>query len=196
MAWSTRYLCDDCGQTFEKLTDKDPRKVGGRPPGCPYCKKHKSKTQFQNRVNGNMSAADVQAIQESKRPVVPGAPMLGSSNFTKAMDETAKIVMEDYGLTNLRDNLREGDNMVMPLSGKDANGVAYEQRVDSVFKPQNNNVSGMGGNRLNSAIMDSVQGGAFRGYGDVVKEAQNSTVMKPKFSFIGEYNEKPNANTN
>lgn len=122
------------------------------------------------------------------------APSMGAGNFTKAMDATARMVMEDYGMTNLRDNLRVGDNMVPALSGKDDQGVALEQRVDNVFKPQVNNVSGLVGNNLTSKISNMVNSGAFKGQEDVVAKQQRSGI-RPNINYVGEYNERPNANT-
>jgi hypothetical protein len=36
---------------------------------------------------------------------------IGGSNTVKAIDETARIVMEDQGFTNLRDDVRQGETM-------------------------------------------------------------------------------------
>lgn len=130
-----KYKCSDCGYGFEKKTEKDPRK-GGRKPSCPECKKGsysaiKSMSKSNVEHTQEKSDANVKDINESRQ-----APSAGKSNFTKAMDVTAEIVMKDYNLTNLQDNLRAGDSMAPKLQGNDASGVPLETRVDNVFAPQ------------------------------------------------------------
>lgn len=39
---------------------------------------------------------------------------IGGSNAAKAVDHTQKIMEEDYGLTNFRDNTRPGDTAIIP----------------------------------------------------------------------------------
>lgn len=74
-----RYACDDCEQEFEFSHH-------GRdeaPPDCPYCK-----------------AAEARNIPAS---------FAINSNKAKAVDMAYQIAEEDYGMTNMRDNSREGD---------------------------------------------------------------------------------------
>lgn len=182
------------------MTEYDPRKRGGRLPSCPKCKVAKEAVyKGRMKISGDAKIKTDEEIKETNDRnmnsiiVSQQPPAMGKSSFTKAMDETAKIVMEDYGLTNLRDNLRAGDNMVMPLSGKDDSGSSLESRVDEVFKPQKNNVMGMMGNKLTSSITAQVNSGALNGYGDVVKRQQDSN-LRPNVTYIGVHDERPNAN--
>ena len=81
MAIVRTYKCDDCGTTFDKLhfDRADP------PPPCPGC----------------------EAIS-AKQTQVPAGFSIGS-NKSKAVDLTADILEKDYGVSNFRDNMREGD---------------------------------------------------------------------------------------
>lgn len=43
------------------------------------------------------------------------APVVGGSMTVKAVDETARIVMEDHGMSDLRSDVREGETMAPKL---------------------------------------------------------------------------------
>src|SRR5579863_2292425 len=60
------------------------------------------------------------------------APAIGGSIMTRAIDKTAQIVMEDHKLSDLRDNVREGDIMAPKLP------AAQQQMADSLFNPAAN----------------------------------------------------------
>lgn len=186
------YNCSDCGHQFSKVTETDPRKKGGRPPACPKCRKDKYHTlksieRSNSEQTSEQAEKNIKEICESRK-----APTTGKSNFTKAMDETAKIVMQDYNMTNLQDNLRTGDSMAPKLQGKDASGVSLETRVDQVFSPQANKVMGMqNAGTLNNALMRQINSGAFKnqgGYNDVVAK---STVHRVPTKVMYEHNNKP-----
>jgi hypothetical protein len=46
------------------------------------------------------------------------APAVGGSLVVRAVDETARIVMEDHGMTDLRSDVREGETMAPKLPPK------------------------------------------------------------------------------
>jgi len=79
MAIVRTYCCDLCGAKFDKLHFDRSEP----PPPCPGC----------------------EALQA--RQVPAGFAITGSKS--KAVDITQNIVEKDYGLTDMRDNLREGD---------------------------------------------------------------------------------------
>lgn len=186
LAYETKYCCDSCNHIFYKITDYDPRKKGGRAPACTECKKKKVATKSQIKVRGDVKpqteetkSAKINDIIEAKK-----FPSSGKSNFTKAMDETAKIVMEDYGMTNLNDNLREGDNMVPKLRPD------LEEKVGKGFgSNQKNNVMGMAGNNLNNSIKSMINSNKFANQTNTVDRAM-SVVAKPTTRIIGEYTGK------
>ncbi len=183
MPFEVRYDCDDCNHVFYKIVDRDPRKVGGRAPACPECKKLKAKVKSQIKVRGDIQPqtavqkdAAIQDIIVSKK-----FPAQGKGAFTKAMDETAKIVMEDYQMTDLNDNLREGDNMVPKLRPD------LEEKVGQGFNTnQKNNVMGIAGSNLNRALTGAINTNRFASQGDVVSKAM-SVVRPPVTNIIGDY---------
>lgn len=183
MAFETKYHCDDCDHVFYRVTEHDPSKVIGRPPACPECRKAKVKTKSKIKVRGDIKPqtteekdAKIQDMIESKK--FPSSPR---GHFTKAMDETAKIVMEDYKMTNLNDNLREGDNMVPKLRAD------LEEKVGAGWNSnQKNNVSGLVGRNLNKAITNMVNSNKFANQRGIVDQAM-SVVERPVTNIIGEY---------
>lgn len=80
--------------------------------------------------------------------------VVGQSNHVKAIDETAKIVMETYGMTDLRTDVREGETMAPKLAPK------LQAMADGMFGGGRNRgiaASGMDPARLARQAM----GGAF-----------------------------------
>jgi hypothetical protein len=184
MAFIARYKCSDCG-VYEVRTENKPR---GRCPACPNCGnsesalKSTSKSNVpytQEKLDGNVSS-----INESRH-----APSLGKSNFTKAMDETAEIVMKDYGLTNLQDNLRAGDSMAPKLAPH------LEQQVDQVFKPQKPIMGMNTSTNMNKALTNQINAGKFAGQSgarDITARAQASGYKVPTNVLFEHRAEKPN----
>jgi hypothetical protein len=58
-----------------------------------------------------------------------GPAHIGMNVGVKAVDETARIVMEDYHLTDLKDNIREGETMAPKLP------LHQQQAADNFFNP-------------------------------------------------------------
>lgn len=92
-----RCRCLRCGHEYNrivaKLTDKDPL--------CPkkVCKVARA---AEERV---AMERNFRAMIEAER----GPGHIGNNTMVKAVDKTAEIVQADYGLTNLKDNIRQGD---------------------------------------------------------------------------------------
>lgn len=191
MPYEAKYNCSDCNHAFIVITESRPR---GRCPSCPECKKNDYPTLRSSTKTSRVYTQE--ELDANTKHIIDNqiAPTIVGSNFTKAMDMTAKMVMQDYGMTNLKDNLRPGDAMVPKLDGRDVSGIQLEDRVTQVFKPQKNNVIGtQAASNLNSALMSQVQAGKFKNYGganDVVARQQESGIRVPT-KILYEHSEKP-----
>ena len=93
--------CEVCLEEFSWTTEKLSKKNRACPN--PVCVAMRREAQ-QAKIERNMAR-----VFEERR----GPATIGDKPMVKAVDMTADIVMEDYGLTNLQDNIRAGD-MVAP----------------------------------------------------------------------------------
>lgn len=84
MPISRTYLCDDCSGQFTRLHWDRDEPA----PECPYCASATARN-----IPGTFNITGVKA---------------------KAVDLAQKIAEEDFGMTNMRDNLREGDIAALP----------------------------------------------------------------------------------
>lgn len=93
-----RCLNPECNHRYKRvLTAEDENALAYVPdPPCPECRKRAKKRKF-NFVDGQ-------------------APAVGGSMLAKAVDTTAQIVMEDQQMTDLRDDVREGETMTPKLA--------------------------------------------------------------------------------
>lgn len=137
------YSCDVCGHTWNKVTTK----VSGKDPLCPskVCKKERAIQEAED------AAANMAQIIEERR--APG--VIGSNAMVNAVDTTAKIVMEDHGMTDLRDNVREGDTLAPKLPGK------QQIAADNYFGTGNAKAAGAT-NRTASLLKRRAIAGAFK----------------------------------
>lgn len=96
--WAVKIRCVACGHKYRRvLTAPDEETLATVPdPPCPSCLK---RANTQEMVFGTGKA-----------------PAVGGSQVTRAVDATAEIVMEDYGMTNLRDDSREGESAAPKLA--------------------------------------------------------------------------------
>lgn len=106
---ATRYTlrCTECGRHWKQVV----------PRGCEPSLKCP-----------NLSCGHEQ-VQRGFDPTGPAPGYIGS-NVTRLVDRVAEDVMHDYGMTNLKDNLREGDTMAPPLAPK------LQQQADTFFGPK------------------------------------------------------------
>lgn len=102
--YRVKCRCLRCGHIYsriiQRITDPD--------PPCPkkVCRAQIAEEQAQKE------AEHVEAmIETGETPAHTGANVR-----VKAVDETAKIVMEDYQMTDLKDNVRQGDSMAPNLT--------------------------------------------------------------------------------
>lgn len=189
MPFECGYRCSDCGARFSIITEARPSNKA-RCPSCPMCKNGNEsarKTISKSNVvhSKAKSEKNIRDINESRRT----PSVIGSNNHNKAIDATAQIVMQDYGMTdiNLGSNLRDGDSCVPKLNHE------LEQKVDQVFAQQPNKVMGMpGASNLNRALMSQINAGHYKNQADPIKRMQDSGTRVPT-QVIHEYRpEKPN----
>lgn len=95
--------CIECGHRYKRTMEaSDEEALEALPdPPCPQCKK-------KARVTA-VPQFDYHSGQ---------APAVGGSLVARAVDQTAQIVMEDHGLTDLRSDVREGETMVPKIPPK------------------------------------------------------------------------------
>jgi len=95
--FQTRLRCTACGHRYRRVeyAPDEESLAYTAAPACPKC-----------AVPERVIGMDVAAGR---------APAVGGSLAVRAVDETAKIVMEDHNLTDLRSDVREGENMVPKL---------------------------------------------------------------------------------
>jgi hypothetical protein len=95
--------CLRCGELYswvtKKITDDD------RPCPKKKCKAAALEEQIEREV-----ANRTKMFEEQRAPGV-----IGDKPIVKAIDTTANIVMEDHHLTDLKDNIREGEPMAPKL---------------------------------------------------------------------------------
>ena len=98
--------CQVCGNVWTVYRD-DPSK---KPNKCP---------------NKACKAVQTQPTFDLDSGRAPG--IIGAKTIVKAVDLAAKIAMEDYHLTDLKDNIREGESMVPRIAPK------LQQAADTMF---------------------------------------------------------------
>lgn len=116
--------CLRCGKPYEwitkKYTDDD------RPCPRKACKAAALEEQIQREV-----ANRTKMFEEQRAPAT-----IGDKPIVKAIDATANIVMEDHHLTDLKDNIREGEAMAPKLGvGRDmaGNPMNLQSQADNFF---------------------------------------------------------------
>lgn len=114
--------CPLCGKSFTKCVGERTHMeiVAGRRKSLPCPRKackEKVRQEEIERMARNMAAV----ITEGRGPGQVG------SNFSRAADATANMVMKDYNLTNLRDDSRPGESSVPKLP------AAQQERADAFF---------------------------------------------------------------
>lgn len=108
--------CLRCGNTYKKVVA---RLTDDNPP----CPKRACKAAAVAEERAIMER-NLRAMIEAER----GPGHIGNNDTVKIIDKTAEIVQQDYGLTNLKDNIREGESMVPSLPPK------MQQAADNFFK--------------------------------------------------------------
>lgn len=136
--------CLRCQKNYSWVTTKP----GGPDRPCP--KKKCREEVIQERVL--REAENVAKMLEEQR--APGH--IGANTGVKAIDETARIVMEDHKLTDLKDNIRPGEAMAPKLPGP------QQAAADNFFTK--NPLAERGVNARQAELLKRrAIGGAFRG---------------------------------
>ena len=143
--YRARFLCSRCNKIFYSPWLKAPPK---KIYPCPRIK-------CREAAAAEAALADnrrFSAIAESGKP--PGH--IGDKTIVKAVDETARIVMEDHKMTNLRDGIRQGESVAPKLP------PMLQASADNYFSGQSPGLN-MGGagirrNRLQQLAARAVRG--------------------------------------
>lgn len=137
-------LCNRCGKEYRYTTTK----LTAKDKPCP--KKKCVEAAIREQVEKEQ--ANFQRIVDTGVP--PGH--IGDKPLVRAVDETAKIVMEDHKMTDLRDNLRPGDAMAPKLPGQ------MQNMADNFFSKNPLADRGLG-SRQAEMLKRRAIAGAFRG---------------------------------
>jgi hypothetical protein len=115
--YRVRYHCAECGH---KWWGRWLKAIPKQNPSCP----NPSCAQIRQLRQMQIENQRLRAMLEEQR-----APaQIGANPIVKAVDYTAEMTMESYGMTNLKDNIREGESMAPPLPGP------KQQQADNYFK--------------------------------------------------------------
>jgi hypothetical protein len=104
--YKIRYKCELCGHEYSRTYKAIPVKD----PLCPS----KACIAKQELASLKQQMANLQRMIEEGH--APG--QIGNKVVVKAVDETARIVMEDYKMTDLKDNIRHGESVAPKLPGQ------------------------------------------------------------------------------
>lgn len=109
------FRCERCGKEYAKVAKVSPK----NDPPCP----DKSCEIKQQLAETQRQLQNMQRMLLEQRP--PGH--IGENVQVKAIDATADIVMTDYKMTNLQDNIRHGDAVAPKLP------FPQQQKADNFF---------------------------------------------------------------
>jgi len=100
-------------------------------PPCPKCLKRAKREDAAQQATAPIP---IEPFEESLAQGKTGPALNGQKIVVKAIDTAAKIAMEDYHLTDLKDNLRQGDSMAPKLPPQ------MQKMADNFFTPATNPV--------------------------------------------------------
>jgi hypothetical protein len=145
--------CKSCKHRYKRIVslDADERIEDYPDPACPKCAKRSMRADAYETASSPLEHGGMDAIVESGR--APG--IVGANSMVKAIDQTAEIVMQDYKLSNLKDNVRPGEAMAPRLPQE------QQKKADEFFGPKPG-----AGNKRQQAYMQRMMrkaiGGAYR----------------------------------
>ncbi|MGO8705073.1 MAG: hypothetical protein ACLQVA_14775 [Candidatus Brocadiia bacterium] len=157
-----KLRCTSCAHKFKRIMSaEDELHLAELPdPPCPRCG----------------------VIQHKRGMDVGGgkAPAVGGSLAVRAVDETARIVMEDHGMTDLRSDVREGESMAPKLPPK------QQALADNFFAPPKSRRSAAGGifSLPPAAVLKAAVGGRFMTPDTVVPMASQRASDRPAVNVI------------
>jgi len=122
--------CEDCRHRYKRLVEVDDElgeTIDDVPnPPCPKCTKAKTverRDAFETAMPP-LAHDGIEGVIAEQR-----APGIGGAAVVKQIDQAANIVMADYGLTDLKDNIRQGETMAPRLP------PAQQKAADNFFGP-------------------------------------------------------------
>lgn len=179
--YEAQYACSECKYKFSVVSEVNPKKA--RCPECPQCAENSaakgvSITKGRLKTKKQLAANSKDMITSRKAAYIGG-----KGKGHKAHDETMKMVMEDYGLTDINDRPHEGENCVPKLPHH------LEKQVNAGFGANFGAApkltSNINASQITSVGMQQINSGKFRDQGDVVA-MQQKFGPKPKYRFINE----------
>lgn len=133
---------EDDGETLDDVPN----------PPCPLCAKIIRKRETEPMGTAPIAITPIeQWIGEGRAPA-----QIGKSNTVKAIDLAADIAMKDYGLSDLKDNVRQGESMAPALP------PAQQRLADNFFNPAGNPAFGNRRARQMQMLGKKAIAGAFR----------------------------------
>lgn len=137
-------VCTLCATKYSWITTK----LDGKDKPCP----NKACQQGQFNLAVERAAQNMMRMLEEQKP--PGH--IGGNPRIQAVDKTAEIVMQDHGMTDLKDNIRTGDAMAPKLPGP------MQSMADNYFGGNAMKSRGIPASRMN-ALGARAMRGAMRG---------------------------------
>lgn len=121
-------------------------------PPCPLCSKMIKKRDEEPMATAPLPLTPMEEwLKDGKAPA-----QIGKNNTVKAIDMAAQIAMEDYKLTDLKDNIRVGETMAPRLA------PALQKQADTFFSPQENPQLGSRRQKQLKMLGQRAIAGAFR----------------------------------
>lgn len=114
--YRVKCQCERCGHIYHSQWAKAP------PLKDPPCPKRACRDAMILESAERENARLRQMLEEGKAPA-----HVGANTQVRAIDATANIVMKDYGMTDLKDNIRPGESAVAPLP------PAQQKAADNYF---------------------------------------------------------------
>ena len=111
------FRCPDCGHKYASKWEKAPPKYD---VPCPRKRCAQARELKQTQIENQRLRA---MLEEQRAPA-----HIGASNVVKAIDFTAETTMQTYGMTDLKDSIREGESMAPKLPG------GMQAAADGYFK--------------------------------------------------------------
>lgn len=119
--WRIHYQCQRCGHKYSQVTTK----LDGKDKPCPV-KVCQAEARHEEVMREAHNLAKI--IAEQRAP-----EHIGDNPMNRAIDRTAEVVMTDYGLTDLKDNVREGDTIAPKLPTVGESGMKLSEAADKFF---------------------------------------------------------------
>lgn len=166
--YDVTYRCTDCEFAF--IVRSETKFV----PDCPKCAKipsvkSSSKTKGKEETVAKKTSRSKEMILSGKAPL-----MKSSSAQNRALDRTLDMVAQDYGLTDLRTDAREGENLLMPESTQVTNAATEANNLIA------HRMKEVGGEvRVRNALFNQMDNGVFRNEPNIANQIQGLGMKTP-----------------